>query len=305
MSYGKRPIGRPLWECMPRSLSDDAGVGNATGTYLGRLAPMTRLILLHPEGAHMLLGDGLIYPAFTDGFPPESTATVVTRKNGDSEERAILSYRPSKAVWRELAAIAVKRKSDGAGGPLSLRAIQDGKDCDLMVSAMARNKATIVDMVESVFHIPTQLFCEDGHVAYESEVGVSESMAGRLGWAVETYRKETDAGWEGKLKSAGPAKSELKARLHAVATTHYWTNVEKNLSLLMAHIKALDSGDAISIRDIWRKMLFTAACDAYKTACGQETPRQMRAFAKGWRKLTAPKEETESNITNETTEEEA
>lgn len=125
MGYGKRPTGLPLWECMPRSLSDEAGVGNATNTYLGRLVPMTRLIRLHPEGFHMLLGDGLIYPAFTDGFPPESTATVVNRKNGASEERALLAYRPSKAVWRELAAIVVKRKSDGAGGPLSLRAMQD------------------------------------------------------------------------------------------------------------------------------------------------------------------------------------
>lgn len=305
MVYGKRPSGRPLWECMPRSLSDETGVSNATGTYLGRMVPMTRLILLHPEKPCMLLGDGLIYPAFTDGFPPESTATVIIRKNGASEDRALLAYRPSKAVWRELSAIVVKRKTDGTGGPLSLRAIQDGRGFDLIVSALARDKATILDTAESVFQISSQLMSETGNTAYEFEVGVAESMAGRIGWAVETYRKETDAGWEGRLKSAGSSKGTLKARLHTLATTHYWTTVEKNLSLLMAHIEAIGDDDAIPTRDIWRKMLFAAACDAYRTACGQETPRQMRAFAKGRGKLSAPKEETESTITHETTEEEA
>ena len=131
--------------------------------------------------------------------------------------------------------------------------------------------------------------------AYESEVKSAEEIASRLGWAVEGYRSATDGGWEGRLKGAGPSKGELKAKLHGIATTHYWTTVEKNLPLLMAHIEAIGSENSLPTRDAWRKMLFAAACDAYRTACGQETPRQIRAFAEGWRRLINRKNETESS----------
>jgi CRISPR system Cascade subunit CasA len=303
LSYGERDFGKPVWEMMPTSLADSIGVVNATRTYVGRLVPMTRLILIHPSGQRMLLGDGLIYPSFTDGFPTEPTATVVIRQRGKKEERVLLSYRPAKALWRELASVVVKRTSEGLGGPLSLRAIQDGEKCDLIIAALARDQATIVDTIESVFHIPSCLRSSGGTATYEAEVKYTESMASRLGWAVETYRGEIDHGWEGKLKSAGPAKGTLKAKLHGLATIHYWTTVEKNLPLLMAHIEAIGTDAAISTRDAWRKMLFSTACDAYRVSCGQETPRQMRAFAKGWQKLTNIKDEPETE-THETKEEE-
>lgn len=294
-SYGERDIGKPVWERMPSSLADSQNIDNATATYVGRLVPMTRLMRLHPSGERMLFGDGLVYPTFTDGFPPEPTASIVIRKKGKKEERALLSYRPAKAIWRELAAVVVKRKADGLGGPLSLRSMQEGGGFDLIVSALARDQATIVDASESVFHIPAQFRSTEGTAAYEAEVKTAEAMASRLGWAVESYRGEIDHGWDGKLKSAGPAKGALKAKLHAIATTLYWTTVEKNLPLLMAHIEAIDSDAAMPTREAWRKMLFIAACDAYRLACGQETPRQMRAFAKGWQKLTITRDEPESD----------
>jgi CRISPR system Cascade subunit CasA len=262
--------------------------------------PMTRLIRLHLSCERMLLGDGLVYPSFTDGFPPEPTATVVIRQKGKKEERAILSYRPAKALWRELAAVVVKRKTEGLGGPLSLRAIQDGKGCDLIVAALARDKATIVDVVESVFYIPAPLRTTEGTATYESEVKIAESMASRLGWAVEGYRGEIDFGWEGRLKGAGPGKWALKRKLHSLATTHYWTTVEKNLPILMTHIEALGTDAAIPTREAWRKMIFSSACEAYRISCGQETPRHMRAFVKGWQKLTATRDKPETDI-NETT----
>lgn len=303
-SYGERDLGKPVWEMQPTSMNDSSRLENAATTYMGRLVPMTRLIRLHPSGGQMLLGDGFVYPPFTDGFPPEPTATVVIKKNGKKEERALLSYRPAKAFWRELAAIVVKRSAEGAGGPLSLRAIQDGDECDLVVAALARDQATIIDTTESVFHIPSRLRTVEGTVTYEAEVKTAESTASCLGWALEAYRGDIDGGWEGRLKGAGPSKGALKAKLHSIATTHYWTTVEKNLSLLMAHIEAIGTDDAVITRESWRKMLFASTCEAYRIACGQETPRQMRAFAKGWQKLTTMKDEFEAD-TPETKEEDA
>ena len=78
----------------------------------------------------------------------------------------------------------------------------------------------------------------------------------------------------------------LKNRLAQAALLSYWTTVERNLALLMNHIEAIGTDAAIPTREAWRKMLFSAACEAYRIACGQETPRQLRAFAIGWRKLT-------------------
>jgi CRISPR system Cascade subunit CasA len=283
--YPKRPIGKPVWEKMPTSFSDSKAIENATATYVGRLVPMARLIRLHPSGKRMLLGDGLVYQTFADGFPPEPTATVVIRKNDGKQDRAILAFRPSKALWRELHAIVVKRRVDGAGGPLALRSIPDEEDCDLLVAAVARDQATIVDTVESVFHVPSKLRSEQGTVIYESEVKTAEEVARRLGWAIEEYRKTFDGGWEGRVKSAGPSKGELLSKLHSIATSHYWTTVEKNLSLLMRHIEALGTDAIIPTRTEWRKMLIAAGRESYELACGQESPRQMRAFANGWQKL--------------------
>ena len=304
-SYGGRNIGEPVWKNMPTSLTDSDSIRNATETYVGRLVPMARLIRIHPNGTQMLLGDGLLYPPFTDGFPPEPSATVVIKQNKKKEERAILSYQPAKSFWRELAAVVVKRKAENTGGALSLCNIQDGEECDLMVVALARNKATIIDTAESVFHIPSQLRSPEGTASYESEVKNAESIASKLGWAVETYRHEVDHGWEGKLKSAGSSKWKLKERLHSNATTHYWTAIEKKLPLLMTHIEAIGSNEAIPTQKTWRKMLFASACEAYRITCGQETPRQMKAFAKGWLRLTGKMDESKTQTNESNTKVEA
>ncbi|MCP4341614.1 MAG: type I-E CRISPR-associated protein Cse1/CasA [Desulfobulbaceae bacterium] len=284
-------IGRPVWEKMPKSISNCPNIPNATNSYLGRLVPLTRVILFHPSGQYILLGNGFPYKSYISGFPQEPTSTVVSRDN----KRFLLSYRPSKAIWRELAAITMKRKADCTGGPVSLAAIQDGHGCDLVVSALARNKATIMDAVESIFLIPPKLFLHEAAASYEEEVKKAETLVSRLGWAIETYRRELDPGWEGKLKASGSSKGKLKERLHSVATIHYWTTVENNLPLLMEHIESIGTEQAIPTREQWRKMLFRAALDAYTIACGQETPRQMKAFSKGWQVLVKRKD-TETNV---------
>lgn len=291
--YPSQPIGKPVWEQMPAGKTDSVRIANATTTYIGRLAPLTRLVRLNQQGTHMLIGDGFQYASFISGFPQEPSATVIRK----DEDRVLLSYRPSKALWRQLSSITVKRKAGEPGGPMSLNALQEGKDMDIVVGALARDKATILDTVESIFHLPANMTTAIGAATYECEVKVTESLASRVGWALETYRLEIDGGWEGRLKSAGSKKGELKAKLHAIATGHYWTQVEKNLSLLMSHIGAIGT-DAVDLtREAWRAMLFRSAREAYTVACGQETSRQRRAFAKGWQKLFVSKDEPETDST--------
>ena len=92
---------------------------------------------------------------------------------------------------------------------------------------------------------------------------------------------------------AGPSKGELKSKLHSPAFTHYWTQVEKNLRNLLLHIESIGTEAAIPTREAWRNMLFMSACAAFRIVCGQESPRQMRAFVKGWNKLAPQKLELE------------
>jgi CRISPR system Cascade subunit CasA len=301
-------LGKPIWEMPIKSPDDKAAIVNATQTHLGRLAPLTRILRVNEDCQRVLLGAGFPYPKFQDekkGFYPDVFATTVLNKDG---ERQLLSARPGRSVWRELHSLTVCRKnaSDSSRGPLCLLNIPDSSSCDIIVNAMITNPkqaAEIVDLVESVFNdIPAVLRTLEGTETYKAEVKKSEAWASRLGWAVEIYRKEIDGKWEESVKRAGPSKGELKAKLHSVATIHYWTTVEKNLSLLMDHIKAIGTDAAIPTREAWRKMLRAAAREAYGIACGQETPRQLRAFVKGWKKLTSAGIETEVN-THKTKEE--
>lgn len=300
-------LGKPLWEMPIKSPADHEAILNATQTHIGRLVPQTRILRVNEDRKGVLLGPGFLYPKFQDKkntFSPDLFATIVLNKE---RERELLSARPHRAVWRELHSLTVRRKnaSDSSRGPLCLLNSPDASSCDIIVSAMITNPkqaAEIVDLIESVFHIPSRLRSAEGTATYEAEVITAESMSSRLGWAVEEYRSEIDGYWKRRLEIAKQDKWALKAKLHSIATTHYWTTVEKNLPLLMAHIKAIGTDGAMPTREAWRKMIFSTACEAYRTACGRETPRQMRAFAKGWQELTGKKKESESD-TNESNKE--
>lgn len=300
-------LGKPLWEQPITSPDDQAAIINATRTHLGRLVPQTRHLRIHQNRKSILLGAGITYPKYQDidnTFPPDIFATLVCNKN---EERNLLSAKPDSAIWRELHALAVKRKNktDAAYGSLCLRNSPDSESCDIVVCAMITNPtkaAEIVDLVESTFHIPSQLRAKEGTIAYEVEVKNAVNCHSRLAWAVESYRAGIDGGWEGRLKSAGAKKHQLRQKLNAQATACFWTSVEKQLPLLMAYIKAIDTDDAQPRRKIWRATLGAIARDAYRITCGQETPRQMRAFANGWKKLFI-QPETSNEVSCQTSKE--
>lgn len=279
------PVGKPVWEQVPDSIDDKIAIENATQSYLGRMCALTRFIQLDQGGERMLLGDGLGYPSFVDGFQAEPSATVIKKQINNKEERGLLSFRPSRSSWRELGAMIVKRNVNSTGGALFLSNIREIKEFDMVVAALARDQATIVDTAESVFHVSLNLFSDEGKSAYDHQVKNAELVAQKLGWAIETWRKETDHGWEGRLKSAGAGKRDLSAKLHSIAITHYWTKVESQLSSLFRYIDSLGTDQLNLAKEAWHKMLIEAAVDAFEVACSRETPRQIRAFSMGWSKL--------------------
>jgi CRISPR system Cascade subunit CasA len=288
-------IGKPIWEFYPDGPEKDSPQAiNATQSYLGRLVPLSRWIRLLDQ-TEMYCCCGFKYETFKDGFPAEPTASVhvVTKKDEKGKElseRQVLRVMPSKALWRELSALLVRRSAFGLGGALAMGNAPDDSVFDFHVCAMTRDQASMDIAVESVFRVTPSF--QNQLSTYQAEIEGAEILSRRLGWAVEGYRGEMDGAWEGRLKGDPRKSRELKTKLHSIATNHFWTTIEKNLSLLMSHIEAIGTDQAIPTREAWRKMLFATACDAYRIACGQETPRQIKAFAKGWQKLTARKDES-------------
>jgi hypothetical protein len=78
----------------------------------------------------MHYANGFIYPVF-DNFREEPSATIKIIKKKKSEERVLLEYKAGKAIWRELASIAVKINYSKTGhGPLCLGFVNES-DCDI------------------------------------------------------------------------------------------------------------------------------------------------------------------------------
>lgn len=280
--------GRPLWEKFPRGLDDTSAVHNATQTFLGRMVPLTRAILLSHDRTGMILGDGLPFPSYTSPqrpFPPEVTATVIT--SGKKDARILLGVQPGKAIWRQLAALTVKRYGNEVGGCAALIHSHEEQGTDLVVCGLSRDQADVVDVVESTFHVPGAMFQTEGHSLYEGEVARAERIAWGLGNAVERYRRLVDGGWEGRLKQAGPKKGEELARLKAQALRHYWTAVETNLSLLWRMVRTCGSEAFPPVRQAWLAHLEKSARTAYAAACDKDTERQIRAYVTGRRSLAS------------------
>ncbi|EKD82100.1 MAG: hypothetical protein ACD_39C01486G0005 [uncultured bacterium] len=311
--YSEIRFGRPVWELFPAS--PDYGqdrVMNASRTYLGRLVPISRWIRFIHNSDQMFCCNGFKYETYKEGFAAEPTAAVREVKSKDKKgvevkERRVVKVDPAKALWRELTALFVKRTADGLGGPFAMQNAPHDSEFDFHVCAITRDQASMDIALESVFHI-TPAFRNhfpqyQTEVIGDAKVIGAEGYSRKLRWAIEDYRNAIDADWKSRVKrTQAKEQNALRDRLAQKAFLAYWTKVEMNLHLLITHIEAVGSDDAVPTRDSWRKMLFTAACEAYAGACGQETPRQLRAYAKGFQKLKAEKDEPESDTT-ETKEE--
>ena len=161
--------------------------------------------------------------------------------------------------------------------------------------ALIRSKASIEAVIESVYNVSLNMLSDDGRSLYEDEVLQAEKLTYRLGRAIETYRQNIDGYWDQRIKLAGKDSKVLRNKLHSKVTRAYWTMVEKQRHLLMACIDAFGTDGLELARQAWNKALHRAARDAYIAACGQETPRQIRAFALGWKKLFAEKKAEDVN----------
>lgn len=271
-------FGRPAWESMPES----ASASGSQLSYLGRLVPISRAIKLYPGGVKMLYGEALRYPAFPD-FPREFTAAEGVSKSKAKEVRYLVGAKLNIRPWRQLDAILVYSKTkDRISCALPLKHYS-GERVDVWVGALVRNpgKQDILDSQESRFGLFKELCSEEGGKAYSACVEISSDVERRLLGAISKYREILDPTGESGLGAA--------------AINQYWTAVESRIGMLFDHIREIGTELAAPTRDAWDRMLWQTARDAYASVCGQETPRQIKAFTEGWKKLHyKPKEQDET-----------
>ena len=282
-------LGRPVWEQMPKNKNDDKSVL----TFLGRLTPVSRAVRLFDEAPKLLYGEGLRYSTYPD-FPQEFNTSVAVKRVKKKEDRYLVGARLGIRPWRQLDAILQYNLPSKTSSHAMNLSHLDNMSIDVWIGALLRNpgKQDILDSVESRFHITKKFRSEIGCSTYAIEVQKAQDVSRILEVAVYIYRTYCTVLDAGEVKGIGSS-----------AINHYWTSVENNLPFLMAHIEAIDTDDAVSTCTVWHNKLFANARESYRIACGQETPRQMRAFAMGWQKLTSTKEEPKKD-TQETKEDE-
>ena len=260
--------GKPVWEEMPKHSEDT----DTTKTLLGRLVPVTRAIKLFENNSKMLYGEGLRYPVFPD-FSHEFNTSVIMSKSKNKSKRYLVGAKLNVRPWRQLDAIVQYNiPSMTPSFALNLRHL-DEQSIDIWVGALIRKpgKQDILDSVESRFHISKIFRTGKGCATYSDEVQIAQNASRILEDAVQVYRNELDVGGGMGLGST--------------ATTYYWTSVENNLGILMNLIEALDTEEFTKAQKSWRSKIYSNARDAYALACNHETPRQLRAYVKGWQLL--------------------
>lgn len=246
----------------------------------------------------MIWGGALDYPSFANSGWRDPMATIYQSAYRDDERRQ-LEGSVAKALWRELHVITVRKydQNNHLGGPLVLQNIEDDLDIDVFAGAVVhepRKTTNIIDVIESVLHVPMQMFADAGRQLYQQGVAQAESWGKKINFAVADYH----AAIKDDLRRP---ESRLRGGLiKQKAAAHYWTAIEQQVPLLLVIVKnpaLLDpdnSGKEHWHGTEWGRALARAARDAYELACPHDTPRQMRAYCEGLKVLFKPLENNEN-----------
>ena len=265
---GTKGWGRPVWELPVTKAGDKEAIANATGSYLGRLVPLSRAIRLDAEGRQMILANGLDYPLVPVFREP--AATMVQRDDGP----AVLGMTLGRSIWRQLSSITVKRRatSDPVAGPLALRNFDGSESCTLWIGALATDKAKIEDVVEAAYDVPAGMFRDAGRKLYEEGVAFAGLWQEAVSKSVKAY--------------AGTMK--LDPGPYDRARHHFWTMIEQYVPILLKLADKPEEAGDLKVSE-WGKRAKEAAHAAFEFACPHQTPRQIQAYAIGLQQMFLPK----------------
>ncbi len=266
--------GKPVWDFFPDGIVNEECFKNAGSTYLGRLVPLSRYIMLKGDKETTCI-IGPTQKSFKLLNQPtefrEPSTTVIAKDNG---ELKYLYISAEKHIWRELGSVLMLSKAGKDGGSFCLQNIHsffnrfEHDHVDIWVGGLqtGSQEAKLHDLVEWNFSVPLALFGEGDLSIYQDGVSNAETKAQILRASIISYCAYLSA-------------NDLKPALLRKATTMYWNTLNNEYKLL------LDIANDADDLSEWKKLLFNAALNAYTDSCPHQTPRQIQAFAIGKRGL--------------------
>lgn len=258
--------GLPIWDV---DLSSPVKAqADSAPTYLGRLVPLSRGILLDKAGQCCTYVAGIKYESLPAYREPMGTV-LLNKKN----EPFYMGIQPEQHVWRELGSILslnVKSESHGALALARTDLIQSEK-IDLWVGGVHRKsgKNTVLDMLEWNFSIPVSMLHEVEIDKYSKGVELANEVAWVLKNSIQTHKKS----YSKELKTDGASHVRK-------ATVQYWSTLDSGYQMLVEIASDQDRN-----LDDWRNLLRKTMHEAFEQACPHETPRQIKAFVQAKRLL--------------------
>ncbi len=273
--------GQPVWDFFPINPNDKDAMLNASQTYLGRLAPLSRLVKLSPAKRNSFVEKKCVLckstPELKFEGPPSyrelSTTLVTTKKN----EIRYLRLSADKHIWRDLGSVLVLKADGGPPVLENLRIIGEeviglDDEIDFWVGGfIIPYQKPPLDSIEWNLRLPVSLLGEGQLKSYQTNVGLAESSAISLSNAVRTYLDEVNA-----HKGNDPRSKDTRNGIVKRATSIYWQELDQRYGLLF---------EDRQVDDDWRRIIRTALRKAYEQSCVHETPRQIQAFVAGQKRL--------------------
>jgi len=262
-SFPNGIFGKPVWDRFPRTNNDIKAFENASQSYLGRLVPLSRCILLDKDASST---DCIFGPTgkkltfeYLPGFREPSTTVILNKKN----EPYNMRVSTEKHIWRELSSVLHLAKATEAGGAVALKKVHrllsdDMSSIDIWVGGIANNKAKLLDMVEWNLSLPASMLNSLELAAYKKGIDNANDGSKALWKAVLEYCKAF----------------EMENILSSKAKINYWQILDNSYQVLFDTVN-----NNASLDGEWRKKIYSVMNSAFRYACPSNTPRQIQAFA--------------------------
>lgn len=265
MPYLSGKLGVPPWEMMP-SGEDDSIARRSRESYLGRLMPLSRFILLAVDGIHY--SEGILLPGHKEGAQDASVA--VSTGNDPKALWTNTEQRP----WRQLPAL------------LSFFDIgsSDQFDCRLLRAAIPRISSSEQSFIVWSAGLKVSSNAGEQYVSglddfVESEVLLTSAWLGQIWFQKLKLEMEALKGLSkslyGSITSYYKALNADGTGMAASASDSFWKKSEGVFQDLVAACGALEP----EVLGILRQRYARFAQDCYDQSCPRTSSRQIDSWA--------------------------
>lgn len=260
-------LGTAPWENMPAG-EDDPIARVLRDSYLGRLLPMSRFMLLKQDGIHY--SEGIAHKNYLDGVVDPSIAV-----NFSGKKTSVLWVDTEKRPWRQLTALLSFMNQNGGSYKciqlsMATRHLQNVDffsiwSGGMRVSSNAGEQylSGTDDFVESEVHLSGAVFDNASNfiTTLNTEMEMMDTVSRSLWGRVSGYLKD--------LKVDG---KDIAGK----ATGMYWQLCERSFQKLVEACAADSSG---TLAQVYRKKYLENAFATYDRFCPNQTSRQMESWA--------------------------